>query len=310
MVQKKDAVNMTRVTGPLIIPNMNGMFLGDTVLLSALVNYEARRSPGREIVGAEDAHTIHGFGMQQFAIPPKRVFAGTTLSNAVASTIEYMLDRGFTPEIFIAADHNSRTIEESVLTRVNVRKVGLWAALNKAVQEGVYPRVQIGEEWSDRARRRLARLGVAPYKYFVLHVRQLDRAPEKNISVALVASIVERIKREIRVPVLIIGSGDRRRQFEFSGSFDLLDQSLAIQETAAILQMSLGYLGGDSGPTHLASALGVRICGINYSTSQFGPFVPPSQMLGRFGPKESVDVIVSALSTTVTCKPDGREKQL
>lgn len=291
---------MTENRDPLIIPNMNGMFLGDTVLLSALLSCEARRSPGREIVGVEDAHTTHGFGMQQFTIQPKRVVVGTTLSDAVASTIDYMLDQGFTPEIFIAADHNSRVIEENVLKRANVHMVDLWAALSEAVQVGVYPSIHVGKEWSGRARRRLAKLGVEPYKYLVLHVRQLDRAPEKNISTKLVASIVEVIKREIRVPVLIIGSGDRRRQFEFSGSFDLLDQSLAIQETAAILQMSLGYIGGDSGPTHLASALGVKICGINYLTSQFGPFVPPGQMLGQFKPKESADVIVSALSTAVT----------
>lgn len=74
------------------------------------------------------------------------------------------------------------------------------------------------------------------------------------------AALIEKIHKELRIPIVIIGGEEEKERSRFlgcvSGSFvrDLTGK-LSIKELAAILRESLLLVSNDSGPVHIACAL-------------------------------------------------------
>jgi ADP-heptose:LPS heptosyltransferase len=91
------------------------------------------------------------------------------------------------------------------------------------------------------------------------------------------------VRENLATEIVIIGQGDQRRLIQSPGVVDLGKEIMPIEETAGLLSIALLYIGGDSGPTHLAGSVGCPILGVGYITERFGPFVPAPKLLGLYG---------------------------
>jgi ADP-heptose:LPS heptosyltransferase len=98
---------------------------------------------------------------------------------------------------------------------------------------------------------------------FIIHPG--SGSPSKNAPLSFFKKAAEKITAETTDPVLILwGEAEQSWISEIQATFQgmprvsLLPQPLALPQVAALFTQSCGYLGNDSGVTHLASACGVK----------------------------------------------------
>lgn len=110
---------------------------------------------------------------------------------------------------------------------------------------------------------------------FVLQALSGDKKRDWNASgYRELAGELIRIYGEIRI-IVFFGPGEEKKINDaFSGISNVIMEKSSILEMAAVLGRVSLYLGPDSGPTHLANALGVPVVAYYavYHSSKFAPF--------------------------------------
>jgi hypothetical protein len=127
----------------------------------------------------------------------------------------------------------------------------------------------IGDELKEKGRKILSSLGLdAP-----LIIHPGSGSPAKNAPLSFFREAAEKITGETDKGILVLwGEAERERTAEIQGAFQglprtvVLGEPLPLRDVAALLSLSCGYLGNDSGITHLASACGTRTFALFNST--------------------------------------------
>jgi ADP-heptose:LPS heptosyltransferase len=83
--------------------------------------------------------------------------------------------------------------------------------------------------------------------------------------------VAKHLGQKYRVPSLVVWAGDRERAWAqdvvaHSGGNALLAPTTSLTELAALLRKSTLFLGSDTGPLHLAAALGIPCVGLHGTT--------------------------------------------
>jgi len=138
------------------------------------------------------------------------------------------------------------------------------------------------EDW-DAVRGRFPALEAAPDGFVIVHPGA--QWPGRQWTVAGYAGVSDRIAGELGLPVVVTGV---RRERDFCNAvlarmektpIDLVDR-VTFSEFLAVLSRARLFLGVDSGPMHLAVALGVP------TVALFGPGDPAA--IGPYGPRSIV----------------------
>jgi len=112
-----------------------------------------------------------------------------------------------------------------------------------------------------------------------IHAGSGPRAPAKRWGIEKYAEVVRRLRDDLGAKVVLTGSRDERDLaagvIELAGGEGVFNSSgeLSIRQTAALLARCRLFISNDTGPMHLAAALGTRTIGL------FGPETPI-----RYGP--------------------------
>jgi hypothetical protein len=148
----------------------------------------------------------------------------------------------------------------------------------------VYPRFHIREESRRSIRERLVARGLLPgtLKIIGLHCRSRAHQPEKNLAVSDMVELAALLRTNHEVRILAVGSGDLPHELLAVTDADMegcLDPSL--QTMAAYLESCRLLIGADSGPIHLAAAVGTSVLSIvsPQQGSHWGPFAPPDRVM-------------------------------
>jgi Glycosyltransferase family 9 (heptosyltransferase) len=265
----------------LITPYLNEHLLGDKIVLSAIINYLAHHNPMAHILGVEKTGS---FSMADYMVAPHSIMEGR-VNDIVNKVIkEHFVRQDVSYKLILCCDHNSLFPEQWISLR-EVKIMDLWDTLKQCSEGHMYPKLNVKPAWLSEADSLLERVGVEPNDpYIVVHIRLLNRQPWKNSDIAFIREIVRQLINSFSIPVIIVGSQDERSELSYPGLIDLGMRALTIEQTAGLLAKALLFIGGDSGPIHLAGALGCPVLGIGYYTEKFGPFVPQEQSIGLFGP--------------------------
>lgn len=116
-------------------------------------------------------------------------------------------------------------------------------------------------------------------------------AEERNIPLEHCKSFVEMVKGHLHIPVVIIGPPNKERIADEIGAYNLVGKTSLMEMTEIIKRAKL-YIGSDSGPMHIAGAVGVNIIAL------FG-----KDLSSRWAPKNKCRVI----SLELPCSPCGDE---
>jgi hypothetical protein len=286
----------------LVLPHLNGELLGDKIVLSAVVAGLKQRS-AVPILGVEGHEPL---GMASYATPPEFLIKGD-----ISTILPCILASNTKALVCLFRDHNSVDIE-SCVNRNRVRVSSLWDELKSLSQKSIYPRLSVPFRWLSEADNLLSSLEAGrDSRFAVLHVRCLSRQRWKNSDLEMMCRIAVEIAKELDIYVLVVGKRDRRRRILGRRVIDLGFSDLTIGQTAGLLARAKFFVGGDSGPIHLASAVGCPVVGIGYTTERHGPFTPQWQTLGLFGPEKrgnirglsSPDQVLSVVPEFLLARP-------
>lgn len=156
------------------------------------------------------------------------------------------------------------------------------------------PELRVDSTAAERAEGLLGAAGLGPgEKLVALHPGALNMAAKRWIP-GRWAAVADRVQKELGRRVVLVGSPSElplveRVRSEMATPAVVLAGRTSVAELAALLARCELFLGGDSGPLHVASALGVP------SVSVYGPTDPA--LTGPLGPRATV------LMAGVDCAP-------
>lgn len=91
--------------------------------------------------------------------------------------------------------------------------------------------------------------------------------------------VIDWIVQEYHIPVILIGREEEHPKVKRPGVLDVTKDRLTVHQSAAIIGKSSLFIGTDTGPTHLAAALGVPIVYTDVMDSALGPFAPANSYI-------------------------------
>lgn len=144
------------------------------------------------------------------------------------------------------------------------------------------PLLQVHPRWSERADDILARLDLTGREFVLVHPG--SGSPTKNWPVELYARVVAALPAALgAVPLVLTGPAEEETAERLIAALDTpvpVLRDLPLTVVAALMRWARGYLGNDSGLTHLAGLLGTSTVAI------FGPTDPA--MWAPLGPRVRV----------------------
>lgn len=156
------------------------------------------------------------------------------------------------------------------------------------------------EIWDDKGKSEVFNKENTKTLKFVVVTSTSSELKEWNINNYI--DVINRITGRFLVDVILLGSGERAQR-----QADILEKNCCIKcnlvnkttlrESLSILKQSDLYLGGDTGPTHLAAVAGLKGIALyadNYNGNNYGYNCPE-----RFGPWKS--------NIVVLCPPKGKK---
>jgi ADP-heptose:LPS heptosyltransferase len=164
------------------------------------------------------------------------------------------------------------------------------------------PELSLGAELREMGRQRAARLGDR-----VVAIHPGSGSPKKNWPPDRFAELADRLSRDARlVPLFLIGEAEQGVEEEIrrrSASAPAFLSGCALVELAAVLSACAGYVGNDSGVTHVAASVGIPVVALfgPSNAALWGPRGDRVRIL-RAAPREaagmegiSVDAVFQAL---------------
>ena len=172
-----------------------------------------------------------------------------------------------------------------------------------AVNPGKQELLVVDPEATTQVRRLLSGLGIAASERLVaLHPGALN-TPIKRWLPEGWAAVADRVQGELGCRVVLVGSGSElsladRVVRHMKSPVVVLTGKTSLSQLAALLARCHLFLGGDSGPLHLASALGVP------SVSVYGPTDPV--VTGAVGSRGVARVVVAGVECSPCYDPEHR----
>lgn len=273
----------------------NAGFFGDKVVYEVLIRNAVRASTA-EVIGVEWANDP--FSMLDFPVPPSGVLVlsngGNNSSQDLADLVEILRTA---PKQWHLSTFTTKHTPESLggnLARVLAvfNHDDLWEAAGHLASKGEYPNLA---GW------RGARIGDSSIRRIAIHLRNLVRDSEKNLKQGKYIEIAKRLDTELGLRVQWVGlEQDLPSHSEEQLSASMLEASrepMSIRPLIDTLQNSHVYIGGDSGPTHLAAALHIPVITVERvnEDERYGPLAPPSEVIRLSQDDSTVDGVVSAV---------------
>jgi len=301
---------------------MNGMkiivrapnWVGDCVLAIPALKSLRRGFPQAEIwvaakAGAGDLFTVNGLadatvdlpedngwrGLRQASRKVRELSfdSGLLLTNSFGSALFFYLS-GIPERWGYAADGRSLLLTKPIpRPKSSAPRHQLHYYLDLVAGLGLQtpaPELKIGLPAKDleAARDRLDRLGIDPSRPLVALCPGAGYGPAKRWPAESFAAAAALIQERHGAEVLVIGSASEADiagaiRKEMARQPHVLTGSTSLRELMGVLARSTLVISNDTGPMHLANALGVPVVGIFGPTDPAvtGPFAPPSRVVKK-----------------------------
>jgi shikimate dehydrogenase len=270
--------------------SLNPGFLGDKIALGAII--AASASTGLKPLGVEWA--IDELSFLDFTPPVEGTFLlarpkespSKLRRSSLLQLIKILTpNRGVlayqtkhTREVF------SPTIYRELTRHLELRQ--LWLALTHLAATGIWPVLVPPAPSCLIAKSLIASLGLRQGRYFTLHTRMLKRNPERNLERQKYFKICHDFYLRQGIPTIWLGDKSSSTSYKRlksarhmpDGVIDLDGRLESVFDVAALIQTSAGHIGGDTGLTHLAAAVGAFVITVerhsNEPNAGCGPFQP------------------------------------
>lgn len=162
---------------------------------------------------------------------------------------------------------------------------------------------QLPNKYIEKAGSLLEKFGITR-KRPILFIQPFTSDPNKDWPLEKQIQVAEYYTKQ-GIQILFGGApGERQRLREVEARFPVVAGKADLLTTAGLIKLSTVVLGGDSGPLHMAVALGKRVVMFMGPTSpvRYGPYQRPSWVLT---PDEGIDTGRIALKTVIEAIDEG-----
>lgn len=171
------------------------------------------------------------------------------------------------------------------------RSIPLYERVAAAAAAGLYPTFRV-QPWARRASDPAFAEGARtrPGRPFAIHGRSRPGDADKNPDPAPLAAFLDAWRARTNGPAVVVGAEDVPEPLLRAADVrEIANPDPSLQTLAAALERCSLFVGGDSGPLHLAAALGVPVIALlaPHRPLRWGPFAPPDRMavvVGTPGP--------------------------
>jgi heptosyltransferase-2 len=289
-------------------------WVGDAVLALPAVAAVRRGFPGSELwvaarSGAGDIFAAAGLADRTVTLPEgndlasirqaarelggRSLDAGLLLTNSFGSALLFYLAR--IPERWgYAADGRSLLLTRAVRRkRPGVPRHHVHYYLDLVAGLGIEAsppelRLSVSPEDSEAARLRLRELGLDPSRPLVILCPGASYGPAKRWPAERFARTAALLRERRGAEVLVIGSAPELELAEsirsrLAGKPAVLTGQTSLRELMGLIGRATLLISNDTGPMHLANALGVPVVGVFGPTDPIatGPLRPPSRVVKK-----------------------------
>ena len=260
--------------------------IGDRIVLQVLLKHW-RHVLGEDhrIILATQTHSLSSFNPVQFSDKPSEVWQLTYIPSDSRNYVMWM--HGLVGEYYPnAADRRTIWYGPPNLIPLNLPDIDAfftYSHIKSIIDEtGWFPQFDPGPAVREEVGRLLDRdcPGMEGRPVVAVHCRQIaDYLGNKNINSDHMLNLIDRLRSERDAFIIGIGGDDMPRAIEEAADYvPPFDTSLKIP--AAVLERCDVLIGGDSGPMHLAAAVGTPVILIQNLAmgDYYGPFCPPEHV--------------------------------
>jgi hypothetical protein len=291
------------------------MRLGDRILMEAPLRLHRRNCPRDYLIAVVDAND--GVDLPYTV---RRHFdeiwwmenaGGMKWNGSPRSALARRLDEALVSarvDLFQHAQWQPRQLPRS--RAYAVQGYSCFALCRRLGQANVWPRYVVPRRERRWAREFLGSLIPDDYDALIaVHVRDVPSMDFKNSDVRLIRRILRYLRTQGRFAFLLIGREDGAQTIASHDVFSANGRVWHFDRTAALIAQASLFVGGDSGPTHAAAALGVPVIGIGYPSERMHPFTCPSRYV-RFVLGERPHTIMAGVGRFIErLRPSlGRER--
>jgi len=260
--------------------------IGDRIVLQVLLKHW-RHTVGmnHRIILATQTYSPVLFSPEQFADKPSEIWQLTFIPSNSRDYIIWMHD--LVGEYYPAAT-DRRTIWYGPpnlipINHPDIDAIFAYSHINSIVDEtDWFPRFDPGPAAREEVERLLGCEwpGAKGRPVVAVHCRQIaDHLDNKNLNINHMLDLIDRLRSERDAFIIGIGGVDMPRVLQETVDYvPPFDPSLQIP--AAVLERCYVFIGGDSGPMHLAAAVGAPVILIQNLAmgDYYGPFCPPEHI--------------------------------
>jgi hypothetical protein len=283
--------NRSKVECRVAMPLYRFNVLGDSILSEIVIRRYRKAYPDRYLITIErsNQNIRTCLSSRYYFSQPDEVMCVTMTAMNVWNRIidnaivDYLLKNNVTRLLII----NGLWMDYYKDCPFEIDYWNLWETLRIAASHGDYPNLPIPGRLESWASEFLNSIGISRDSLlFAMHVRDEIFHPYKNLDIGKYAQIVETLIKDYNGYVFLIGDVTNINglpveirelmsidfPLENPRLFDLRKYSFSVLELGALIAKAHLYIGGDTGPTHLAAAVRVPIIAADYCFDTVGPF--------------------------------------
>ena len=299
--------------------------LGDKILNEVIIRSFWSQAPSSQVWGIE--WCCDQISMLEFPVPPNATFVLPTPSSKNRVYFERFFKwlvyccESYTCSAYIYSDHhtNKELFNESLSKKIRVES--FWEKVSSLSKLNRTPKLEIPKEIESELESKVKDYSFSiKEKYVTIHVRALKNESEKNLDYLKYWRVAEKIVKKMKMKVVFIGKGDynhselkKNQNIEDKWIFDLRNKFENVWESAYLIKNAFAHIGGDSGPTHIAAAVGTKIVTVERENeipdNDYGPFTGNSNVIRLTKEKSSIDRIINSLEDFTNNSKDHVNKK-
>ncbi|HIE18937.1 TPA: hypothetical protein EYP75_04345 [Candidatus Bathyarchaeota archaeon] len=283
IIEKVKLSNKMKVEKKVAFPFF-GFGCGDKIVSEIIIRKYKEKHPSNCVIGLE--YVGDCLSMKDYPSPPDEIwiFSGDWDWDKAKEKVPLLIEQEGIDKVIV---FNRRMLSWFTNSTVSRERYRIFEVLDAFKKRAEYPYLVIPIKVRHWAHYFFMKKGIPLGSLVIaIHIRNLHNyASEKNIDFNKYLTLMDILIKEYNATFIVIGKFDKNPKIEMRNVIDVSKDNLTLWHTAALIKMANLYIGTDSGPTHIAAAVGTPIVAVDYSDIHLGPYTDESKYVKLFRTK-------------------------
>lgn len=246
--------------------------LGDKIVSESCIREYKRRNPNHYVIVAELDEFINSLKMEDVVNADEFWMIKGYTESTRSQFINKFIYEAINERVTYIRSYHSGLYDQ--LNSIKVERHCVFLENNELKKINIYPKFTIRKDYIDWVNRYDKILKMDNNKVKVcFHFRNCYGSTMRNVDINTYGEFAHRLKKEYDFEVINIGSNeDNTLDLKKYGVIDFSRDNLSVGKTAAIMSKCDLFIGGETGTTMLAAAIGLPVLAISYINTHAMPY--------------------------------------